>query len=226
MNRKPNYLHIKGTSKIFYAMRVWYSNKVVVDFIFIFFKFLSKSLYADMIPYGEPYQSMYQQRRLGALGIDWQPLRVNLAVGIDDVNHVALFDHALNFHPNFHGSPVDNADDGERWVEQPADADEEMDWEQDMTKLSDDSGSDYSISEEILSLLDDDEHTASSTEVLEYNEDEEDGDAEESAEDAELRRSKRNKRKTQVRKLHQILLKFTILKNIVYDPKRNNSVYS
>ena len=161
-----------------------------------------RGLHADMIPYEEPYQSMYQQRRLGALGIDWQPLRINLAVGIDDMNYVAFGDHSLAFHPNFHGSPVDNTEDGARWVEQPTDADEEMDWEQDMTKLSDDSGSDYSVSEEVLSLLDDDEQTASSTEVLGHSDDEGDDDAEETAQDAQLRRSKRNKRKTEVCKTH------------------------
>lgn len=36
---------------------------------------------AGMIPYEEPYQSMYQQRRLGALGIEWRPSSVRFAVG-------------------------------------------------------------------------------------------------------------------------------------------------
>lgn len=36
-----------------------------------------------MIPYPEPYQSMYQQRRLGALGIEWRPSSLRFAVGPD-----------------------------------------------------------------------------------------------------------------------------------------------
>lgn len=34
-----------------------------------------------MIPYPEPFQSMYQKRRLGTLGIEWRPPSVNFAVG-------------------------------------------------------------------------------------------------------------------------------------------------
>ncbi|XP_047310637.1 bromodomain and WD repeat-containing protein 1 [Impatiens glandulifera] len=36
---------------------------------------------ARMIPYPEPYQSLYQKRRLGALGIEWRPSSVRFAVG-------------------------------------------------------------------------------------------------------------------------------------------------
>ncbi|RCV45152.1 hypothetical protein SETIT_9G430500v2 [Setaria italica] len=36
---------------------------------------------AGMIPYPEPFQSMYQKRRLGTLGIEWRPPSVNFAVG-------------------------------------------------------------------------------------------------------------------------------------------------
>lgn len=155
---------------------------------------------ANMIPYQEPYQSMYQQRRLGALGIDWQPLCVNLAVGMDDMNYFAFRDHPLVVHPNIQGSPIETAEDGaRRWVEQPIDVDEEMDWEQDVARPSDDSGSDYSVSEESLSLLDDeeeDEGTASSTEHLGHSDEDED-DGEESLQETRLRRSNRNKRKAE-----------------------------
>lgn len=34
-----------------------------------------------MIPYPEPFQSMYQKRRLGTLGVEWRPPSVNFAVG-------------------------------------------------------------------------------------------------------------------------------------------------
>lgn len=148
---------------------------------------------------------MYQQRRLGALGIEWQPLRVNLSVGIDDINYVSFGDHPLTFHPNIQGSPVDTAEDGarRRWVEQPTDADEEIDWEQDVTRLSDDSGSDYSVTEESLSLLDDDdEGTASSSEGLGHSDEDEGDSEEESVQEIQLRRSNRNKRKAEVDPLH------------------------
>ncbi|CAN6295358.1 unnamed protein product [Urochloa humidicola] len=36
---------------------------------------------AGMMPYPEPFQSMYQKRRLGTLGIEWRPPSVNFAVG-------------------------------------------------------------------------------------------------------------------------------------------------
>nr|GEU45443.1 bromodomain and WD repeat-containing protein 3 isoform X1 [Tanacetum cinerariifolium] len=36
-----------------------------------------------MIPYPEPYQSMYQQRRLGSMGFEWRPSSVRFAVGTD-----------------------------------------------------------------------------------------------------------------------------------------------
>ncbi|KAI5067562.1 hypothetical protein GOP47_0018090 [Adiantum capillus-veneris] len=151
---------------------------------------------ANMIPYQEPYQSMYQQRRLGALGIDWQPLRLNLAVGMDDLNYVAFRDHPLVLHPHIPGSSVETAEGGaRRWVEQPIDVDEEMDWEQDLTRLTDDSGSDYSASEEILSLLEDDEEdegTASSSEGLGQSDDEEDD--KNSVEETWLRRSNRKRK--------------------------------
>ncbi|CAH9132580.1 unnamed protein product [Cuscuta epithymum] len=38
---------------------------------------------SSMIPYPEPYQSMYQRRRLGALGFEWRPTSIKLAIGTD-----------------------------------------------------------------------------------------------------------------------------------------------
>lgn len=37
----------------------------------------------SMMPYPEPYQSMYQRRRLGALGIEWRPSTIKFAIGTD-----------------------------------------------------------------------------------------------------------------------------------------------
>lgn len=36
-----------------------------------------------MIPYPEPYQTTYQQRRLGALGLEWRPSTIKFAIGPD-----------------------------------------------------------------------------------------------------------------------------------------------
>ncbi|KAM0904213.1 hypothetical protein ACQ4PT_018176 [Festuca glaucescens] len=36
---------------------------------------------SGMVPYPEPFQSMYQKRRLGTLGIEWRPPSVNFAAG-------------------------------------------------------------------------------------------------------------------------------------------------
>ncbi|XP_019428466.1 PREDICTED: bromodomain and WD repeat-containing protein 3-like isoform X1 [Lupinus angustifolius] len=38
---------------------------------------------SSMVPYPEPYQSQFQQRRLGALGIEWRPSMIKCAVGPD-----------------------------------------------------------------------------------------------------------------------------------------------
>lgn len=38
---------------------------------------------SSMLPYPEPYQIMYQRRRLGAMGIEWRPSSIKLAVGPD-----------------------------------------------------------------------------------------------------------------------------------------------
>lgn len=34
-----------------------------------------------MVPYPEPYQNIYQRRRLGALGIEWRPSSINNLLG-------------------------------------------------------------------------------------------------------------------------------------------------
>lgn len=39
--------------------------------------------FTGMIPYSEPYQSMYQRRRLGALGMEWHPSSISFATGPD-----------------------------------------------------------------------------------------------------------------------------------------------
>ncbi|XP_057782211.1 uncharacterized protein LOC131000357 [Salvia miltiorrhiza] len=38
---------------------------------------------SSMLPYPEPYQSTYQQRRHGALGIEWRPSSIKFAIGTD-----------------------------------------------------------------------------------------------------------------------------------------------
>lgn len=88
-----------------------------------------------MIPYPEPYQSMYQQRRLGALGIDWRPSSLRFAVGPDislDQDYqmmlpLADLDILLDPLPEFNDA---------------------MDWEPEHEIISDESDSEYNVMQE------------------------------------------------------------------------------
>ena len=83
-----------------------------------------------MIPYTEPYQTMYQKRRLGALGIEWNPPK-NFAVGPD-------------FNQDF-PMPLPDldaiADPLPQFIEV-------MDWEPENEVQSDDNDSEYNVTEE------------------------------------------------------------------------------
>lgn len=87
-----------------------------------------------MIPYTEPYQTMYQQRRLGALGLEWKPHLGNLAVGPDvsldqdyQIPPLADLDAIIDPLPTFL---------------------EVMDWEPENDVQSDDNDSEYNVTEE------------------------------------------------------------------------------
>lgn len=94
-----------------------------------------------MIPYPEPYQSMYQRRRLSALGIEWRPPSLQFAVGPSDNINVG----------EYQTLPIV---DLERWVENlqaMPDFVDAMDWEQENEVQSDDNDSEYNVTEELSS---------------------------------------------------------------------------
>ncbi|KAA8527385.1 hypothetical protein F0562_034900 [Nyssa sinensis] len=84
---------------------------------------------SSMIPYPEPYQSMYQQRRLGALGVEWRPSSVRFAVGADmtlDQDFQTDLDILIDPLPEF----IDV-----------------MDWEPENEVQSDDTDSEFNVTE-------------------------------------------------------------------------------
>ncbi|KAK1294151.1 hypothetical protein QJS10_CPA16g01646 [Acorus calamus] len=139
---------------------------------------------SSMIPYPEPYQSMYQQRRLGALGIEWRPPSLNFAVGpAHNINHDG---HDVQLLPFI---------DLDRVVEPLPEFLDAIDWEPENEIQSDDTDSEYNVTDECSSEGERESLCFSSS-----------GDPECSAEDSEfdhdnkegLRRSKRKKRKSEV----------------------------
>lgn len=84
-----------------------------------------------MMPYPEPYQSMYQRRRLGALGIEWQPSTIKFAVGLDV---------SLGLMP-----PLA---DLERMIEPLPEFIDAMFWEPENEAIIEDSDSEYHVTEE------------------------------------------------------------------------------
>ncbi|MQL90867.1 hypothetical protein Taro_023467 [Colocasia esculenta] len=136
---------------------------------------------SSMIPYPEPYQSMYQRRRLGALGIEWHPPSVKFAVGPAD-----------NINGGDYQFPLIDLD---RWVEPVPEFLDAMDWDQENEVQSDDTDSEYDATEEFSSEGDGESAGVSSS-----------ADSECSAEESEgnhgskegLRRSKRKIQKTEV----------------------------
>lgn len=147
---------------------------------------------ANMIPYPDPYQSVYQQRRLGALGIDWQPPSVRLAVGPNDDGIYAIQDDLLGQLPTAH---IEG--DRDRWLDQPAELEDVMDWEQENDAQSDDTGSEYNITDEGTSEGEQGSLNGSSSADSECSADEDENSKDEDSSKAHLRRSKRKKRKAE-----------------------------
>ncbi|KAI4371378.1 hypothetical protein MLD38_019620 [Melastoma candidum] len=132
-----------------------------------------------MTPYEEPYQSMYQRRRLGALGVEWHPPSVRLAVGPD-----------LSVGQDFPMLPLADLD---VLAEPLPDFLDAMEWEPENEIYSDDNDSEYSIPDEYSS--------GRGQESLDFNSSDddlesisEDTGAENSDKDS-LRRSKRRQQK-------------------------------
>ncbi|XP_031260091.1 PH-interacting protein isoform X2 [Pistacia vera] len=92
---------------------------------------------SGMIPYQEPYQSMYQQRRLGALGVEWRPSSIKLAVGPD-----------FSLGQDYAMPPLE---DLERMMEPVPEFIDPIYWDPEIEIISDDTDSEYNIAEECSS---------------------------------------------------------------------------
>ncbi|CAN7003997.1 unnamed protein product [Brassica oleracea var. botrytis] len=131
-----------------------------------------------MIPYEEPYQTMFQKRRLGSLGKEWRPSSLKLAIGPD-----------ITLDQDYQMPPLADLDLAEPMPEFV----DVMEWEPEIDILSDGNDSEYNVPEEdssgkeqqCLNSLTSSESGSSSSEG------DEDGDHQNSR-----RRSKRRKHKT------------------------------
>ncbi|KAL6525911.1 hypothetical protein OROMI_030306 [Orobanche minor] len=89
---------------------------------------------SSMLPYPEPYQSTYQQRRLGAMGIEWRPSSIKFAVGTD-----------IGIGQEFQILPLPDLD---MVLEPLPDYVDAMYWEPENDGLNDDNDSEYNVAEE------------------------------------------------------------------------------
>ncbi|XP_038703173.1 bromodomain and WD repeat-containing protein 3 isoform X2 [Tripterygium wilfordii] len=92
---------------------------------------------SSLIPYPEPYQTMYQNRRLGALGLEWHPSSINLVVGQD-----------ISLGQDYLMPPLEDLD---RIFEPLPQFIEPMYWEPENEAVSDDPDSEYNVAEECFS---------------------------------------------------------------------------
>ncbi|XP_043807288.1 bromodomain and WD repeat-containing protein 3 isoform X3 [Manihot esculenta] len=92
---------------------------------------------SGMNPYPEPYQSMYQKRRLGALNMEWKPPSIKLAAGPD-----------FSLDPDYQMLPLADLDVVVEPLPEFVDA---MDWEPGNEVHSDDTDSEYNATEEYSS---------------------------------------------------------------------------
>lgn len=87
-----------------------------------------------MIPYPEPYQTAYQQRRLGAMGLEWRPSSLKLSVGPD-----------FNLDPDYQLLPLADLD---MLIEPLPDIVDAMDWGPENEVQSEDTDSEYNVTED------------------------------------------------------------------------------
>lgn len=109
-----------------------------------------------MLPYPDPYQSIYQRRRLGALGIEWRPSSIKFAVGTDiglgqDIMPIADLDIVIEPLPEFIDAMV---------------------FEPENDVINDDTDSEYNVTEEFSSGDDQVSLSNNSTSDSECSEDE------------------------------------------------------
>lgn len=133
-----------------------------------------------MIPYEEPYQTMFQKRRLGALGKEWRPSSLKLAVGPD-----------ITLDQDYQMPPLADLDLAEPLPEF-IDA---MEWEPEVDILSDENDSEYNVPEEYSTGKEQEclHSSASGESGSSSGESDEDDDHQNS-----LRRSKRKNHKREV----------------------------
>ncbi|CAN7025408.1 hypothetical protein BRARA_F02933 [Brassica rapa] len=131
-----------------------------------------------MIPYEEPYQTMFQKRRLGALGKEWRPSALKMAVGPD-----------ITLDQDYQMPPLADLDLAEPLPEFV----DVMEWEPEVDILSDENDSEYNVPEEYSSEKEQEclNSSTSGESGSSSSESDEDGDHQNS-----LRRSKRKRHKT------------------------------
>uniref|UniRef100_A0A5B6ZVE8 Putative bromodomain and WD repeat-containing protein 3 n=1 Tax=Davidia involucrata TaxID=16924 RepID=A0A5B6ZVE8_DAVIN len=134
-----------------------------------------------MIPYPEPYQSMYQQRRLGALGIEWHPPSMKFAIGTD-----------IGLGQEYQLLPLADLDGV---IEPLPEFLDSMYWEPENEVINDDTDSEYNVTEEYSSEGEQESLSASSSSDPECSA--EDNKVGKSHKDG-LRRSKRKKHEAEV----------------------------
>lgn len=134
-----------------------------------------------MIPYPEPYQSAYQQRRLGALGLEWKPISLRLATGPD-----------FTLEPDFQMLPLADLDTLMEPLPEFLDV---MEWEPEIEMQSDDNDSEYNVPEGYSTGGE--QGTLSSNSSSDSECSAEDGETEDAQSDR-LRRSKRKKQKAEM----------------------------
>ncbi|KAK7344382.1 hypothetical protein VNO77_13909 [Canavalia gladiata] len=131
---------------------------------------------SSMVPYPEPYQSQFQQRRLGALGIEWRPSLIKYAVGPDfsvgqDYPVIPLVDLEVEPQPEFLDAML---------------------WEPEYDIIvSDDTDSEYNVNEDNSSAAEQGSVSAISSSDLDCSEDD-------SGNRDGLRRSRRKKHNVEV----------------------------
>ncbi|KAK7246296.1 hypothetical protein RIF29_41159 [Crotalaria pallida] len=133
-----------------------------------------------LIPYPEPYQSEFQRRRLGALGLEWRPSTLKLAVGPD-----------FSLDPDYHMLPLADLD---MLIEPLPELINAMDWEPEIEVFSDDADSEYNVTEDCSSRG---EQECSSSNASDDPGCSTDNSDEEDSHMDFIRRSKRKKQKTE-----------------------------
>lgn len=166
------------------------------------FIFLSSILCFEplgMIPYPEPYQSVYQQRRLGALGLEWNPNSLKLATGPD-----------FTLDPEFQMLPLADPDILTEPLPEFVDL---MDWEPDIEMQSDDTDSDFDVNEDYVTGGE--QGSLSSNSSVDSEGRTEDGETDDTKLDR-VRRSKRKKQKAEVSCYFEFLYRIKVFFRDIY----------